>query len=58
MATRNPISFFGSPFITTEKLNSQNYLSWFAVVEMWFLGQGHHDHFENDEINVSSIKVE
>jgi len=41
------ISFSGTPIITTAKLNWKNYLSWSASVELWFLGQGHHDHLEN-----------
>ena len=39
-------SFSGTPTITTAKLNWKNYLSWSASVELWFLGQGHHDHLE------------
>jgi len=40
------LSFSGTPTITTAKLNWKNYLSWSASVELWFLGQGHHDHLE------------
>ncbi|XP_014628883.1 uncharacterized protein LOC114405702 isoform X1 [Glycine soja] len=48
MASSGPaISFPGTPIITTAKLNWKNYLSWSASVELWFLGQGHHDHLEN-----------
>ena len=32
------------PAITTEKLNSKNYLSWLAFVCMWFCGHGVSDH--------------
>ncbi|RZB42128.1 Retrovirus-related Pol polyprotein from transposon RE2 [Glycine soja] len=39
-------SFSGTPIITTAKLNWKNYLSWSASVELWFLGQGYHDHLE------------
>ncbi|KAH1210367.1 hypothetical protein GmHk_15G044697 [Glycine max] len=39
-------SFSGTPTITTAKLNWKNYLSWSASVELWFLGQGHHNHLE------------
>jgi len=47
MASSGPVlSFFGTPTITTAKLNWKNYLSWSASVELWFLGQGHHDHLE------------
>lgn len=35
--------FSGSPIITSEKLNDNNYSSWYAFVECWFLGQGLHD---------------
>ncbi|XP_028201797.1 uncharacterized protein LOC114385973, partial [Glycine soja] len=49
MALSGPIlSFSGTPTITTAKLNWKNYLSWSASVELWFLGQGHHDHLEKD----------
>jgi len=27
-------------------------ISWSASVEMWFLGQGYHDHLEQDGSNV------
>ena len=47
MASAGPVfSFSGTPTITTAKLNWKNYLSWFASVELWFLGQGYHDHLE------------
>ena len=47
MASSGPVlSFSGTPTITTAKLNWKNYLSWSASVELWFLGQGHHDHLE------------
>ncbi|XP_020218734.1 uncharacterized protein LOC109801966 [Cajanus cajan] len=47
MASPGPIlSISGTPTITTEKLNGKNYLSWAASVELWFLGQGYHDHLE------------
>jgi len=29
-----------------QKLNWKNYLPWSASVELWFLGQGYHDHLE------------
>ena len=48
MATKNPIFtsvISGSPTITSEKLiGSENYLSWSASVELWFIGQGYEDH--------------
>ncbi|RVW70963.1 Retrovirus-related Pol polyprotein from transposon RE1 [Vitis vinifera] len=48
MATKNPIFtsvISGSPTITSEKLiGSENYLSWSASVELWFMGQGYEDH--------------
>ena len=49
------LSFFGIPTITTTKLNWKNYLSWSASVELWFLGQGHHDHLEN---SVEAISID
>ena len=48
----SPIS--GNPTITTEKLNGKNYLSWSASVELWFLGQGYHDHLEKEASAISS----
>jgi len=47
--TGSAISFSRSPYITSKKLDGQNYLSRTAAVEMWLLGQGHHDHLEKDE---------
>jgi len=41
-------SFSGTPTIATAKLNWKNYLSWSASVELWFLGQGYHDHLEKN----------
>jgi len=52
------ISFSRSPCITFEKLDGQNYISWSAIVEMWFLGQSHHDHLEKDGSHVPIEKVE
>ena len=57
MAFGSVISFSGSPSITSEKLDGQNYLSWSAVVEMWFLGQGHHNHLEKDGSHVPQEKA-
>ncbi|RDX93337.1 Copia protein, partial [Mucuna pruriens] len=36
----------GTPTITSEKLNWKNYRAWSALVVLWFLGQGFHDHLE------------
>ncbi|RVX08781.1 Retrovirus-related Pol polyprotein from transposon TNT 1-94 [Vitis vinifera] len=48
MPTKNQIftsALSGSPLITSEKLvGSENYLSWSASVELWFMGQGYEDH--------------
>ena len=48
MATKSSIFssvIFESPMITLEKLvGSEDYLSWFASVELWFMGQGYEDH--------------
>ena len=47
MPSSGPVfSFSGTPTITTAKLNWKNYMSWSASVELWFLGQGYHDHLE------------
>lgn len=46
--TSTPSPLFGTPTITTEKLNWKNYLSWSASVELWFFGQGHYDHLEKE----------
>jgi len=32
-------SFFGTPTVTSEKLNGKNYISWTTSVELWPLGQ-------------------
>jgi len=49
-------SFSRTPTITTAKLNWKNYLSWSALVELWFLDQGHHDHLEKGVDIVPSDK--
>ncbi|KAL5172450.1 Retrovirus-related Pol polyprotein from transposon TNT 1-94 [Glycine soja] len=49
-------SFSGTPTITTAKLNWKNYPSWSASVELWFLGQGHHDHLEKTSDSISDDK--
>jgi len=48
MSSRSIPYFSGTTSITSEKLNEKNYLSWSASVELWFLGQGFHDHLEED----------
>ena len=58
MASGSALSFFGSPSITSEKLNGKNHLSWSAAIEMWFLGQGLYDHLEQDGSNVPTEKVD
>ena len=59
MATKNPIFtyvIFGSPIITSEKLiGSENYLSWSASVELWFMGQGYEDHLITLEDVIPSV---
>ena len=59
MATKNS-SFTsvisGSPTITSEKLiGSENYISWSASVELWFMGQGYEDHLITPEDAIPSI---
>ena len=40
----------GSPMITSEKLvGSENYLSWSASVELWFMSEGYEDHLVTQE---------
>ena len=59
MATKNPIFtsiISGSPIITSEKLiSSENYLSWSASVELWFMGQGYEDHLLISEDAIPNI---
>ena len=37
-------AFHGTLIITTEKWNGKNYLNWYSLVEIWFLGQRLFDH--------------
>ncbi|XP_027941967.1 uncharacterized protein LOC114195627 isoform X2 [Vigna unguiculata] len=46
-------SLSATPIITSAKLNWKNYSSWSASVELWFLGQGYHDHLEKEVSNIS-----
>ncbi|RDX86554.1 hypothetical protein CR513_32102, partial [Mucuna pruriens] len=46
------ISFSGTPTITTKKLNWKNYRAWLDSIELWFLGQGFHDHLEKQEAEI------
>ncbi|KAJ9671256.1 hypothetical protein PVL29_027306 [Vitis rotundifolia] len=59
MATKNSIFssvIFGSPMITSEKLvGSENYLSWSASVELWFMGQGYEDHLVTQETDIPEV---
>ena len=46
----------GSPTITSEKLiGSENYLSWSASVELWFMGQGYEDHLITPEDVIPNV---
>lgn len=47
MSSGTIFSFFGIPSITSQQLIGENYLSWFALVEHWFLVQGFHDQLED-----------
>ncbi|RDX93987.1 hypothetical protein CR513_23673, partial [Mucuna pruriens] len=47
------ISFLETPTITSEKLNWKNYRAWLDSVELWFLGQGFHDHLEKQEAEIT-----
>ncbi|RVW45455.1 Retrovirus-related Pol polyprotein from transposon RE2 [Vitis vinifera] len=59
MATKNPIFtsvISGSPTITSKKLiGSENYLSWSASVELWFMGQGYEDHLVTPEDAIPDV---
>ena len=59
MATKNSIFtsiISGSPTITSEKLvGSENYLSWSASVELWFMGQGYEDHLIIPEDDIPGV---
>ncbi|RDX78325.1 hypothetical protein CR513_41412, partial [Mucuna pruriens] len=46
------ISFSGTPTIIIEKLNWKNYSAWSKSVDLWFLGQGFHDHLEKQEAKI------
>ncbi|RVW25919.1 Retrovirus-related Pol polyprotein from transposon RE2 [Vitis vinifera] len=42
--------------ITSEKLvGSDNYLSWSASVEIWFMGQGYEDHLITQEVDIPEV---
>ncbi|KAJ9687350.1 hypothetical protein PVL29_016010 [Vitis rotundifolia] len=59
MATKTSIFssvISGSPMITSEKLvGSDNYLSWSASVELWFMGQGYEDHLITQEADIPEV---
>ena len=59
MATKNSIFtsvISGSPTITSEKLiGRENYLSWSASVELWFMGLGYEDHLITPEDAIPSV---
>ncbi|RVW97625.1 Retrovirus-related Pol polyprotein from transposon RE2 [Vitis vinifera] len=59
MATKTSIFssvISGSPLITSEKLvGSENYLSWSASVELWFMGQGYEDHLVTQEADIPEV---
>ncbi|RVW51938.1 Retrovirus-related Pol polyprotein from transposon RE2 [Vitis vinifera] len=59
MTTKNQIFtsvISGSPMITSEKLvSSENYLSWSASVELWFMGQGYEDHLVTQEADIPEV---
>ncbi|RVW72247.1 Retrovirus-related Pol polyprotein from transposon TNT 1-94 [Vitis vinifera] len=60
MTTKNQIFtsvLSGSLLITSEKLiGSENYLSWSASVELWFMGQGYEDHLVTQEADIPEAK--
>ena len=59
MATKNSIFTFvisGSPTIISEKLmGSENYLSWSASVELWFMGQSYEEHLITPEDAIPNV---
>ncbi|RVW15974.1 Retrovirus-related Pol polyprotein from transposon RE2 [Vitis vinifera] len=59
MTTKNQIFtsvLSGFPLITSEKLvGSENYLSWSASVELWFMGQGYEDHLVTQEADIPEV---
>ncbi|RVW27868.1 hypothetical protein CK203_084964 [Vitis vinifera] len=59
MTTKNQIFtsvLSGSPLITSEKLVAgENYLSWSASVELWFMGQGYEDHLVTQEADIPEV---
>ncbi|RVW15025.1 Retrovirus-related Pol polyprotein from transposon RE2 [Vitis vinifera] len=59
MATKSSIFssvISGSPMITLEKLvGSENYLSWSASMELWFMGQGYEDHLVTQEADIPKV---
>ncbi|KAJ9707045.1 hypothetical protein PVL29_002162 [Vitis rotundifolia] len=59
MATKSSIFssvIFGFLMITLEKLvGSENYLSWSASVELWFMGQGYEDHLVTQEADILEV---
>ncbi|RVW36510.1 Retrovirus-related Pol polyprotein from transposon TNT 1-94 [Vitis vinifera] len=59
MATKTSIFssvISGSPMITSEKLvGSDNYLSWSASIELWFMGQGYEDHLITQEADIPEV---
>ncbi|RVW25208.1 Retrovirus-related Pol polyprotein from transposon TNT 1-94 [Vitis vinifera] len=61
MTTNNQIFtsvIFGSPMITSEKLvGSENYRSWSASVELWFMGQGYEDHLVTQEVDIPETQA-
>ena len=59
MTTKNPIFtsiISGSPTVTSKNLiGSENYLSWSASVELWFMGQGYEDHLITPEYAIPNV---
>ncbi|KAJ9693402.1 hypothetical protein PVL29_012254 [Vitis rotundifolia] len=59
MATKSSIFssvISGSPMITSKKLvGSENYLSWSASMELWFMGQGYKDHLVTQEADIPEV---
>ena len=42
--------------ITSEKLvGSENYRSWSASIELWFMGQGYEDHLVTQEADIPEV---
>ncbi|PKI50801.1 hypothetical protein CRG98_028796 [Punica granatum] len=56
MSTVSVSPIYGSPVISTIKLNGKTFSDWKASVELWFLGQGHMEHLTKDVSKIEESK--